>query len=89
MGWNSLSIVRPHPILEGILAHDEFYFVHSYYPYPSSERHVIGLSHYGVDFPSVIGEENLVAVQFHPEKSGKPGLLLLDNFCNWDGTLGR
>lgn len=85
IGWNGVIPRRRHPVLEGIRAADEFYFVHSYYPLPEDEEGVIALTDYGVRFPSVIGCRNLVAVQFHPEKSGAAGLRLLRNFCTWDG----
>ncbi len=85
IGWNGVIPRRRHPVLEGICAADEFYFVHSYYPLPEDEKSVIALTDYGVRFPSIIGCRNLVAVQFHPEKSGTAGLKLLRNFCMWDG----
>jgi glutamine amidotransferase len=85
MGWNELHIHREHPVLDGIRARDEFYFVHSYYPLPASQEQVVATTDYAVDFPSVIGQGNLIATQFHPEKSGPPGLRLLRNFCEWDG----
>jgi len=59
----------------------EFYFVHSYFPAPD-EEYVIAATTYGMEFCSVLGREGLWAVQFHPEKSGRPGLLLLKNFFN-------
>jgi glutamine amidotransferase len=85
MGWNGLNVIRRHPVLEGIMFSDEFYFVHSYYPMPASEQFVIGMTDYGLEFPSTIGYKNLIAMQFHPEKSGAPGLKILKNFCTWDG----
>lgn len=85
IGWNGLSVKRHHPVLNGIRKTDEFYFVHSYYPAPAGKGHVIGITEYGIEFPSVIGTGNLVAMQFHPEKSGAPGLRILDNFARWDG----
>jgi glutamine amidotransferase len=85
MGWNSVQVARKHPVLEGVKPSDEFYFVHSYYPKPSSDQFVIGTTDYGLEFSSVIGHKNLVAMQFHPEKSGIPGLRILKNFCTWDG----
>lgn len=85
MGWNGLSVKRRHPVLHGVRDTDEFYFVHSYFPAPAAKDHVIGTTEYGVEFPSVIGKGNLVAMQFHPEKSGAPGLRILDNFARWDG----
>jgi glutamine amidotransferase len=85
MGWNSVQVTRKHPVLEGVKSSDEFYFVHSYYPVPSSDQFVIGTTDYGLGFSSIIGHKNLIAMQFHPEKSGVPGLRILKNFCNWDG----
>ena len=84
MGWNQVRIVRPHPVLAGVLPEHEFYFVHSYYPDPAGE-HVLGVTEYGMTFTSMMAKENLIAVQFHPEKSGRPGLGILENFCTWDG----
>lgn len=83
MGWNRLVLNQSHPVLEGIEPGDEFYFVHSYYPDPDHEDQVIGRTEHGIAFASVIGAGNLVATQFHPEKSGRPGLTLLKNFCEW------
>jgi glutamine amidotransferase len=85
MGWDSIRTVRPHPILQDIRAEDEFYFVHSYYPLPAERDDVIAECEYGGYFPAVIGRGNLVAMQFHPEKSGPPGLRILRNFIEWDG----
>ena len=85
MGWNGLRLFRKHPVLNGIRPEDEFYFVHSYYPMPAFDTHVIGTTEYGIRFPSVIGNRNLIAMQFHLEKSGAPGLRILKNFCHWDG----
>lgn len=85
MGWNGLNVIKRHPVLEGIMPSDEFYFVHSYYPMPASDQFVIGMTDYGLEFPSTIGYKNLIAMQFHPEKSGVPGLKILKNFCTWDG----
>ncbi|MDY6971521.1 MAG: imidazole glycerol phosphate synthase subunit HisH [Thermodesulfobacteriota bacterium] len=85
MGWNGVKLIKRHPVLDGILPADEFYFVHSFYPSPASVEFVIGITDYGIEFPSVIGCKNLIAMQFHPEKSGPPGLRILNNFCKWDG----
>lgn len=88
MGWNRVRLIKKHPVLEGIMPGDEFYFVHSYYPMPASEEAIIGTTDHGIEFPSVIGHKNLIAMQFHPEKSGTPGLRILKNFCTWDGRCG-
>ena len=86
MGWNQVTQIKTHPVLKGIGPEDEFYFVHAYYPAPVSDGDIIGMTDYGIRFPSVIGRENLIAMQFHPEKSGRPGLRILRNFCEWDGN---
>lgn len=87
MGWNAVRLVRAHPLFAGIEDGSEFYFVHSYYPAPADAGYTIGRTDYaGVDFSSVVGRGNLVATQFHPEKSGRIGLRLLRNFADWDGT---
>ncbi|MBN1850720.1 MAG: imidazole glycerol phosphate synthase subunit HisH [Deltaproteobacteria bacterium] len=85
MGWNRVSFKRRHPLLDGIGPENEFYFVHSYYPEPSDPAKVLGQTDYGIVFPSVLVSGNLVATQFHPEKSGQPGLRILANFCKWSG----
>jgi glutamine amidotransferase len=79
MGWNTVRLTQPCRLFDGIDPASEFYFVHSYYPVPES-RYVIGMTHYGLDFCSVHGKDGLWSVQFHPEKSGRPGLTLLSNF---------
>ena len=85
MGWNSVALKRRHPLFEGVEPESEFYFVHSYYPVPDLPDTILGETHYGIWFPSVLISENVVATQFHPEKSGRPGLKILDNFCKWNG----
>lgn len=83
MGWNRVKVEQSHPVLEGVSPEDEFYFVHSYYPDPDNAGQRIGTSSYGVAFASIIGSNNLIATQFHPEKSGPAGLRILKNFCEW------
>ena len=90
MGWNAVmprsGRQGPHPLFDGIEPGSEFYFVHSYYPAPSDDACVLGETDYaGVRFASVVGRNNIVGTQFHPEKSGRVGLKLLNNFLNWDG----
>ncbi|OVE73740.1 imidazole glycerol phosphate synthase subunit HisH [bacterium B17] len=86
MGWNSVSIKTTHPVLEGIDNESEFYFVHSYYPSPADPACTMGTTDYAdVEFSSIIGRDNIIATQFHPEKSGKVGLKLIENFSNWKG----
>jgi glutamine amidotransferase len=86
MGWNQVRFLRDHPISKGLPESAEYYFVHSYYPSPAQESMVLGVTEHGVTFPSVMGWRNLVATQFHPEKSGRFGLQLLENFLAWDGA---
>lgn len=83
MGWNSLELLQDHFVFTDILPNSQFYFVHSYYPEPAEAKQILGLTDYGISFVSAICKDNLVAVQFHPEKSGRPGLKLLENFCKW------
>jgi glutamine amidotransferase len=86
MGWNSVTLRRKHPVFKDIEPDAEFYFVHSYYPAPFDESAVLGTTSYGITFCSVLAQKNLVAMQFHPEKSGRPGLQILRNFCAWRGN---
>jgi imidazole glycerol-phosphate synthase subunit HisH len=86
MGWNRVTFRRRHPVFQDISPDAEFYFVHSYYPAPSDESAVLGTTDYGINFCSVLAVNNLVAMQFHPEKSGRPGLQILKNFCAWRGN---
>jgi imidazole glycerol-phosphate synthase subunit HisH len=86
MGWNSVTLRRSHPVFKDVAPDAEFYFVHSYYPAPSDDSAVLGITDYGINFCSVLAKENLVAMQFHPEKSGRPGLQILRNFCEWRGN---
>lgn len=85
MGWNQVHFTREHPVFQEIPAGAEFYFVHSYYPAPTDDKWILGRTEYGRPFCSVVAHRNLVAVQFHPEKSGRPGLKILANFCRWEG----
>lgn len=82
MGWNILQKVKDSPLLQGLGDQDQFYFVHAYYPQPDPQF-ILGVTDYGHDFTSVFGRDGLWAVQFHPEKSGLPGLRLLRNFHDY------
>lgn len=86
MGWNSVKLAAKHPLFEGVEDESEFYFVHSYYPAPDKNDMVIGRTDYAdVVFASIAGAGNIAAMQFHPERSGRIGLKVLENFCRWDG----
>lgn len=80
MGWNTIDIVKSHPLLENFKNHSYVYFVHSYVPQPLEKNVIVATTEYGVIFPSVIAKKNLFATQFHPEKSSKTGLTILKNF---------
>lgn len=86
MGWNTVVPVRDHPLWHGIATNDRFYFVHSYYVAPEDEGVVAAHTEYGIDFCCVAAFGSTFAVQFHPEKSQRPGLALLSNFCAWNGA---
>ncbi len=85
MGWNQVNQRVSHPVFEGIPDSSNFYFVHSYYVDPADKTLKAGETEYGVSFCSVLAKDNLVATQFHPEKSGDLGLRFLDNFLRWSG----
>jgi imidazole glycerol-phosphate synthase subunit HisH len=80
MGWNNVKILRRPPIFEGIDDNSFFYFVHSYYVAPVDSDIIAGTTDYGVTFTSMIWKENILATQFHPEKSQEAGLRILRNF---------
>jgi glutamine amidotransferase len=82
MGWNTVDLTRPSPLLADIPVDASFYFVHSYYVRPLDETVIAARTNYGADFTSMIARGNLFATQFHPEKSQKVGLKLLENFSN-------
>jgi imidazole glycerol-phosphate synthase subunit HisH len=86
MGWNSIKLLRGHPVLRDVGAEDEFYFVHSYFPAPATSDAVVATCEYEIEFAAIIGERNLIGTQFHPEKSGPAGLSILMNFSRWDGA---
>ncbi len=86
MGWNQLAIAEPHrahPVLKGISDGDHVYFVHSYQYEVCDLSHIMMRSEYGGDIPAMIGRDNIVGTQFHPEKSQEVGLRLIGNFLQW------
>lgn len=83
MGWNAVNPTQQgagHPLLDGIPAGAEFYFVHSFACFPDDPAWVLAETEYGSSFPSIIGRANIMSTQFHPERSGPYGLRLLRNF---------
>ena len=84
MGWNAVNFVCEHPVVKDIPAASEYYFVHSYYVSGNAEDVLLSNTEYaGKVFTSAVARDNLVATQFHPEKSGKVGLQLIRNFLEW------
>ena len=81
-GWNDISIVKQHPLLQGIEVGADFYFIHSYAYELDYPEDAFAISNYAVDFPALIARENIFGAQFHPEKSSKIGLHFLENFNN-------
>ena len=86
IGWNSIAIKKPHPLLRDVAANSMFYFVHSFYPNPSNTMHIAATCSYEIEFAAALTKDNLFAVQFHPEKSGPTGLQILRNFADWSGS---
>ncbi|WP_306391460.1 imidazole glycerol phosphate synthase subunit HisH [Telluria beijingensis] len=84
MGWNRVRQSRAHPLWEGVEDGSYFYFVHSYYAAPGNRDDVIGETDYGAPFCCAVGRDNIVATQFHPEKSAAAGLRLYRNFIHWN-----
>ncbi|OUT97922.1 MAG: imidazole glycerol phosphate synthase subunit HisH [Betaproteobacteria bacterium TMED41] len=91
MGWNQVRIERDHQIFKGFdrlintkgSLSNWFYFVHSFFVKPKDPKITLAYTNYGQDFTSVVAKDNIVATQFHPEKSAKSGLLFLKNFVSW------
>jgi glutamine amidotransferase len=86
IGWNQVRQVSAYPIFKGIPDGSNFYFVHSYYAEPEDASVVAGTTEYGVNLCSVLIKDNLIATQFHPEKSGRLGLRMYTNFLDLAGV---
>jgi glutamine amidotransferase/cyclase len=80
IGWNGITVQKPSPLFQGLYGDEKFYFVHSYHAAPTGDDAVLTSTDYGYPFVSAIQKGNLIATQFHPEKSGPAGLALLKNF---------
>lgn len=85
VGWNILNMEQAHPIFQNIKSGRDFYFVHSYVAVCEHSNDMLASTEYGGVVTAVVGRNNVVGVQFHPEKSQINGLRLLENFCRWDG----
>jgi len=81
MGWNTIDISRPHPLLEGLDNESRFYFVHSFHQVTTKSELILAQTEYGYPFASILGRDNVMGVQFHPEKSHRFGMQLLKNFA--------
>jgi imidazole glycerol-phosphate synthase subunit HisH len=86
MGWNQVH-QQPHPLWQGIPQDSRFYFVHSYYAQPGHASVIAATTDYPTPFACALAQNNVFAVQFHPEKSQAVGLRLLQNFLHWDGQI--
>ncbi|MEO9648948.1 MAG: imidazole glycerol phosphate synthase subunit HisH [Roseobacter sp.] len=83
MGWNDLVIETPHPVFEGVSTGDHAYFVHSYQMVVSETAQRLARVDYGGNVTAVVGRDNMIGLQFHPEKSQAPGLQMIANFLHW------
>lgn len=86
MGWNTVSFNRRHPAFSEVADNAYFYFVHSYYVVPDDPSVTAGTTNYGTDFTSVVWKDNVLAMQFHPEKSQTAGLKILKGFSDFAKT---
>ncbi len=84
MGWNEVAFEQPHPLWEGLESGLQFFFVHSFAPAPTAPSAAIGVTDYHGQFVSALAQENVAATQFHPERSGRVGLQVLENFLSWE-----
>jgi glutamine amidotransferase len=84
MGWNRVRQSRAHPLWNGVADNSYFYFVHSYFAVPDDAAHTIGETDYGAPYCCAVARDNIVATQFHPEKSAAAGLQLYKNFVHWN-----
>lgn len=83
MGWNTLDLRQPHPVLAGLKTGDHAYFVHSYQMRVDHPGHLLAETDYGGPVTAIVGRDNIVGTQFHPEKSQSAGLRLIANFLKW------
>jgi glutamine amidotransferase len=83
MGWNWIAPSSHHPLVTGLLSPSKFYFAHSYHALSQDLSIVLAETSYGSRFPSIIGRDNVVGAQFHPEKSHRFGMTLLESFAGW------
>jgi glutamine amidotransferase len=87
MGWNQIEPQQDHPLLRQVDPGDFAYFAHSYYAAPQQAQDIIACTDYGLPYPSIVGRDNVCAIQFHPEKSQHVGLQILKNFVDFAETI--
>ena len=85
VGWNSLIEIKNHPVLKNIKSDVDMYFVHSFHCIPRSKDNILAYSNYEKNFVSIVGRNNIIGTQFHPEKSQPAGKKILKNFLIWNG----
>lgn len=85
VGWNNINTLKKHPVVGKNVNQVDFYFVHSYYFNVKNKEDILTTTEYEISFPSIVAKDNIIGIQFHPEKSQEPGLNLLEAFCEWDG----
>ena len=83
MGWNEVELKGNSKFLDGIDSFSYFYFIHSFYPEIKDSSWILGKTNYGITFPCIVGKGNIIATQFHPEKSHKLGLKIIENFVRY------
>ena len=83
MGWNDLVIDTPHPVFDGITTGDHAYFVHSYHMRVTNPAHLLAHVDYAGPITAIVGRDNILGMQFHPEKSQRVGLRMIANFLQW------
>ena len=86
MGWNNLRFKKSHPLFKDVHTNDHFYFVHSYEFKPFSENEVVATTDHSKEIVAAIAKDNMVGLQFHPEKSQIQGLNIIKNFIKWDAS---
>jgi glutamine amidotransferase len=89
VGWNTTCFRAPHPVFKNVKDGLDFYYVHTYGFRCEDPAHVLAVTEYGQEVASIVGRDNIIGFQFHPEKSQANGLRLLENFCAWNGRFGR
>lgn len=80
-GWNDIKITQPSPIFNQLSSEPNFYFAHSFHA-DCAKENIIATCNYGIDFPAIVKQDNIMGIQFHPEKSHSNGMLLIQNYLN-------